>query len=380
MELNLEGVVVGAASLLVIGAFHPLVIWCEYRFTQRAWPVFLIVGLLCLLAALLIQGFLSILLGLLAACLEEHFPHSMANAVVEEARRRGLNHEERHAKVEYLVAHGIASSVDGEQVRIGIAHFIFEDEKCVVPEGEQSKFDALSPEYSQLYLAIDGVLSAVLCISDPLREEAKDVLCPAGSGREKRRHAHRGQPPHRCCHCGAAESGRFPGQRAPSGQGGVCCCSAAGRAHRSHGRGRHQRLPSPLRGGRGHRHQRRGGRRPGDRRHHHRRRQPVGVGAPAAVVHGPDAPHPEQLPLCYRLQWGAHRPGRSGHPATGYLRHAPQLVHSGREPSQHERTTPAQNKIMSPDRARRECPALTRVSLKPSSAQENSLLKVVSSP
>ena len=112
----------------------------------------------------------------LAACLEEHFPHSMANAVVEEARRRGLNHEERHAKVEYLVAHGIASAVDGEQVRIGSAHFIFEDEKVTIPEGEQDKFDALPPEFSQLYLAIDGVLAAVLCISDPLREEAKDVL------------------------------------------------------------------------------------------------------------------------------------------------------------------------------------------------------------
>ena len=112
----------------------------------------------------------------LAACLEEHFPHSMANAVVEEARRRGLNHEERHAKVEYLVAHGIASSVDGEQVRIGSAHFIFEDEKVIIPEGEQAKFDALPPEYSQLYLAIDGVLSAVICISDPLREEAREVL------------------------------------------------------------------------------------------------------------------------------------------------------------------------------------------------------------
>ena len=112
----------------------------------------------------------------LAACLEEHFPHSMANAVVEEARRRGLNHEERHAKVEYLVAHGIVSSVDGEQVRIGSAHFIFEDEKVTIPEGEQAKFDALPPEYSQLYLAIGGVLSAVICISDPLREEAKDVL------------------------------------------------------------------------------------------------------------------------------------------------------------------------------------------------------------
>ena len=112
----------------------------------------------------------------LAACLEEHFPHSMANAVVEEARRRGLSHEERHAKVEYLVAHGIASSVDGEQVCIGSAHFIFEDEKGTIPEGEQAKFDALPPEYSQLYLAIDGVLSAVLCISDPLREEARAVL------------------------------------------------------------------------------------------------------------------------------------------------------------------------------------------------------------
>ena len=112
----------------------------------------------------------------LAACLEEHFPHSMANAVVEEAKRRGLSHEERHAKVEYLVAHGIASSVDGEQVCIGSAHFIFEDEKCVLPEGEENKFDALPPEFSQLYLAIDGVLSAVICISDPLREEAREVL------------------------------------------------------------------------------------------------------------------------------------------------------------------------------------------------------------
>ena len=112
----------------------------------------------------------------LAACLEEHFPHSMANAVVEEAHRRGLTHEERHARVEYLVAHGIASSVDGEQVRIGSAHFIFEDEKVTIPEGEQAKFDALPPEYSQLYLATEGVLSAVICISDPLREEAKDVL------------------------------------------------------------------------------------------------------------------------------------------------------------------------------------------------------------
>ena len=112
----------------------------------------------------------------LAACLEEHFPHSMANAVVEEARRRGLRHEEYHSKVEYLVAHGIASTVDGERVLIGSAHFVFEDERCVIPEGEQERFDALPPEYSHLYLAVGGQLAAVICISDPLREEAEEVL------------------------------------------------------------------------------------------------------------------------------------------------------------------------------------------------------------
>lgn len=112
----------------------------------------------------------------LAACLEEHFPHSMANAVVEEAKRRGLTHEEYHSKVEYLVAHGIASTVDGERVLIGSAHFVFEDENCVIPEGDQVRFDMLPPEYSHLYLAVGGQLAAVICISDPLREEAKAAL------------------------------------------------------------------------------------------------------------------------------------------------------------------------------------------------------------
>ena len=112
----------------------------------------------------------------LAACLEEHFPHSMANAVVEEAKRRGLRHEEYHSKVESLVAHGIASTVDEERVLIGSAHFVFEDESCIIPEGEQERFDALPPEYSHLYLAVGGQLAAVICISDPLREEAKEVL------------------------------------------------------------------------------------------------------------------------------------------------------------------------------------------------------------
>lgn len=112
----------------------------------------------------------------MAACLEEHFPHSMANAVVEEAKRRGLDHEEFHSKVEYLVAHGIASTVDGQRVVIGSAHFIFEDESCTIPEGEQELFDSLPEEYSHLYLAIGKELAAVICISDPLRIEAKQVL------------------------------------------------------------------------------------------------------------------------------------------------------------------------------------------------------------
>ena len=112
----------------------------------------------------------------LAACLEEHYPHSIARAVVEEARRRELHHEERHSKVEYVVAHGISSIVDGERVLIGSHHFIFEDEKCVVSGEEQHIFDSLPAEYSHLYLAISGKLAAVLCISDPLRKEAPDVI------------------------------------------------------------------------------------------------------------------------------------------------------------------------------------------------------------
>ena len=112
----------------------------------------------------------------LAACLEEHFPHSLANAVVEEAKAQGLDHQECHTKVEYLVAHGISSTVDGVPVIIGSAHFVFEDEKCVVPEGEEEKFHNLPSQYSHLYLAAGGQLLAVICISDPLREEAKDVV------------------------------------------------------------------------------------------------------------------------------------------------------------------------------------------------------------
>ena len=112
----------------------------------------------------------------LAACLEEHYPHSMAKAVTAEASRRGLRHEERHSRVEYLVAHGISSSVDGEKVVIGSHHFVFEDERCVIPAGDEARFDALPEQYSHLYLAISGVLTAVICVEDPLRAEAREVI------------------------------------------------------------------------------------------------------------------------------------------------------------------------------------------------------------
>ena len=112
----------------------------------------------------------------LAACLEEHYPHSMANAVVEEAKRRGLTHEEYHSQVQYVVAHGISSMVEDKKVIIGSAHFVFEDEGCCIPEREQEKYDALPAMYSHLYLCIDGELAAVICIHDPLRREAKDAV------------------------------------------------------------------------------------------------------------------------------------------------------------------------------------------------------------
>ena len=112
----------------------------------------------------------------LAACLEEHFPHSMANAVVRAARERGISHEEMHSEVEYIVAHGIASRVGGERVVIGSHHFVFEDEHCTVPAGEMDRFNDLDPQYSHLYMAASGQLVGVICIADPLRPEAAHVL------------------------------------------------------------------------------------------------------------------------------------------------------------------------------------------------------------
>lgn len=112
----------------------------------------------------------------LAACLEEHYPHSIANAVVQAAAEAGLSHEERHSRVEYIVAHGIVSSIDGQRVLIGSHHFLFDDEKCVVPENEKEKFDTLPDEYSHLYMAIGNRLAAVILIEDPIREQSRPLI------------------------------------------------------------------------------------------------------------------------------------------------------------------------------------------------------------
>lgn len=112
----------------------------------------------------------------IAACMEEHFPHSMAKAVMDAAKDRGLTHEEMHSKVEYIVAHGISTTVDGRKAIIGSHHFVFEDEKCTIPEGKEEEFASLPPEYSHLYLGIEGELAAVICIEDPLRPEAPEVI------------------------------------------------------------------------------------------------------------------------------------------------------------------------------------------------------------
>lgn len=112
----------------------------------------------------------------IAACMEEHFPHSIAKAVVDAAQERHLVHDEMHSQVEYIVAHGISTTINEKKAIIGSYHFVFEDENCKIPEGEEAKFEALPEEYSHLYLALEGTLAAVICIEDPLREEAADVI------------------------------------------------------------------------------------------------------------------------------------------------------------------------------------------------------------
>ena len=112
----------------------------------------------------------------IAACLEEHYPHSIANAVVEAAKKKGLDHEEMHSEVEYVVAHGITSYINGQRASIGSYHFIFEDENCIIPPDEKEKFENLPEEYSLLFLSISGSLAAVICIDDPVRDGVKAVI------------------------------------------------------------------------------------------------------------------------------------------------------------------------------------------------------------
>ena len=153
----------------------------------------------------------------LAACLEEHYPHSMATAVVEEAKRRGLSHEEYHSQVQYIVAHGISSMVNGEKTLIGSAHFVFEDEGCTIPAGEQERFDALPTQYSHLYLCLAGQLAAVICIArSPAGRGQGRHPCAPRLRHPQGGHDDRRQPPYRRLCGGGGRGGRVP-RRGPAG-------------------------------------------------------------------------------------------------------------------------------------------------------------------
>ena len=258
----------------------------------------------------------------LAACLEEHFPHSMANAVVEEAERRGLHHKEYHSKVEYLVAHGIASTINEERVLIGSAHFVFEDEHCQIPEGEQARFEALPPEYSHLYLAVGGQLAAVICISDPLREEAKDVLTSLRALGITNTVMLTGDS-HRTAAAIAAQVGvdDFRSEVLPVDKANyVARLRRDGHTVLMVGDGIND-SPALSEAECRHRHQRRRRYRPRDRRYHHRRRQFMGTGGTASDRYGADGTHPFQLPLCHWLQWDIDRSGDGRDHFSSCLRH-----------------------------------------------------------
>ena len=205
----------------------------------------------------------------LAACLEEHYPHSMANAVVAEAKRHELTHEEYHSQVQYVVAHGISSMVEGKKVIIGSAHFVFEDEGCRIPEGEQAKFDALPAAYSHLYLCMDGGAGGGHL--HPRSPAPGGTGGGKGAARERLYQCgddDRRQPPHGggCGRRGGR--GRRVCRGAAGGQGRLYPAGKGKGTHRYHGGRRRQRFSRPLRSGRGHRHLHRCGHRPGDRRYH----------------------------------------------------------------------------------------------------------------
>ena len=234
----------------------------------------------------------------LAACLEEHFPHSMAKAVVRAAAERNLEHEEVHSKVEYIVAHGIASYVGEKRVVIGSAHFVFEDEKCRIRPEYQQCFDELPLQYSHLYLAIDNVLEAVLCIEDPVREEAKQVI------RELKREGFTkivmmtGDSERTA----ADRRGRIPCGSSAGGQGELCPAGKRSRTQGSHGRRRNQRLPGAFRCGCRYCDQRRFGACAGNCGYYSRCGQPAGAGLPAPFKQRNDASDSCQLPCNPRHQ------------------------------------------------------------------------------
>ena len=264
----------------------------------------------------------------LAACLEEHYPHSIANAVVAEARDRGLN--ARGVSLSGPVRRGARHFEHGGRENrslIGSAHFVFEDEGCRVPEGEEDKFESLPPEYSHLYLCIAGELAAVICIHDPLRKEAQAAVRALHElGIDKARDDDRRQPQD-CPRPSPPRSASttYYAEVLPEDKADVRPPRARGQGpHGHHDRRRRERFACPLRSRRGHRHLRRRGHRARDRRHHRSASEDL-VRPAHAQAHLSDAlmePHPPQLPLHRGLQ-----PARSivsrrrGHPAA--RRHLP---------------------------------------------------------
>ena len=240
-----------------------------------------------------------------AACLEEHFPHSVANAVVRAARERGLNHREMHSEPEYVVAHGIATRIGGERAVIGSRHFVFEDEGAKIRPEDQLRFDALDPGCSWLYLAIGGVLSAAIGILDPLRPEAEEIvelLHQAGIGKTVML---------------TGDSRNTAGLH----QGG-----AGAGTHGRHDRRRDQRRAGTLTRGCGHRHRQRRDHRPRGGGHYDRRGGSAGAGAAAQAFGEADAAHRAKLSFCHGLQRRTDLLWRSRSSAAGHLSPAAQQL------------------------------------------------------
>ncbi len=238
----------------------------------------------------------------LAACLEEHYPHSLANAVVLEAKRRGLNHEEYHSNVEYVVAHGISRTVEGRKVVIGSYHFVFEDEACRVPAGEAEKFAGLSDAYSHLYLAVSGVLRAVICIADPLRPDAAAPVAALHALGVRELVMMTGDN-EKTAAAVAKRVGvdRYFAEVLPEDKAAFIQAQRdAGHTVLMIGDGVNDSTGAVCRGC-GHRHLLRRGHRQGDRGHHHRHPGPDGPGDPAASGPGADGAHPLELPLYREL-------------------------------------------------------------------------------